>query len=93
LDENKNYVIKFGDGIVGKKLKKGDKICIFYLDTNGLDGEISIETVPTAIELKIPEQYSLTNEEYLQIILEGKEKGSQDLLNDTNNKIELNLIE
>lgn len=93
LDENKNYVIKFGDGIVGKKLKKGDKICIFYLDTNGLDGEISIDTVPTAIELKLPEQYSLTSEEYFQIILEGKERGSQDLLNDINNKIELNLIE
>lgn len=93
LDENKNYVIKFGDGVVGKQLKSGDKICIFYLETNGLDGEINIESVPIGIDLKPIEQYSLTNEEYNQMILQGKEKGSQDLLNETNNKIELFLIE
>jgi hypothetical protein len=52
LDENKNYVIKFGDGVVGKQLKSGDKICIFYLETNGLDGEINIESVPIGIDLK-----------------------------------------
>lgn len=40
LNENKEYEIKFGNGITGKKLEKGSKLHILYLDTNGKDGEI-----------------------------------------------------
>jgi hypothetical protein len=51
----------------------GDKICIFYLETNGLGGDINVDTVPSSLELNVLEQNSLTNEEYNQIILEGYE--------------------
>ena len=45
LDENKNYVLKFGNGIIGKKLKKGSRIYVFYLETNGLDANFTIDDV------------------------------------------------
>jgi hypothetical protein len=51
LDENKNYILKFGDGIVGKKLSPGDVIYIFYLDTNGINGRIDVEMVPSQLLL------------------------------------------
>ena len=31
LNENKNFEIKFGDGITCQKLNKGDMLYIFYL--------------------------------------------------------------
>lgn len=40
LNERKQYEIKFGNGILGKKLNKGDIVHVFYLQTNGMDGEI-----------------------------------------------------
>jgi len=45
IDETKFYTIKFGDGIHGKRLKKGDEIFIVYLDGNGEDGKIGVETI------------------------------------------------
>lgn len=45
LNEDKTYEIKFGDGTTGEKLSPGDKLYIFYLDTNGTDGEIDITTI------------------------------------------------
>lgn len=41
LNEDKQYEIRFGDGIIGKKPEKGSKIIVMYLDSNGKDGEIS----------------------------------------------------
>ena len=38
LNENKQYVITFGDGTTGAKPPAGSSIYIVYLDTNGLDG-------------------------------------------------------
>ena len=46
MNENKNFEIKFGDGITCQKLNKGDQIYIFYLETNGVDGEIDIRNIP-----------------------------------------------
>lgn len=43
LNEFKQYEIKFGNGIVGQKLRKGDKIYVFYLQTNGKQSQIDIE--------------------------------------------------
>ena len=51
LNEEKTYELKFGNGIVGAKLSPGDKVYIFYLDTNGEDGKI--ETVDMAISNKL----------------------------------------
>ncbi len=43
LNEKKSYELKFGNGIVGKKLRKGDKIFIMYFMTNGMDGKILLD--------------------------------------------------
>lgn len=45
LDENKTYHLKFGDGITGQKLHTGDRIYIFYLDSDGPDGEIDLSEI------------------------------------------------
>jgi len=45
LNQDKKYEIKFGDGIVGRRLNAGDKVIIMYLDTNGPDGEIDISDI------------------------------------------------
>lgn len=42
LNENKEWEIKFGNGIVGEQLESGDILHIFYLETNGEDGAITI---------------------------------------------------
>ena len=41
LNENKNYEIKFGDNITGKKLTSGDTIAIYFLQSEGNAGVIS----------------------------------------------------
>lgn len=41
LNESKQYEIKFGDGIHGQKLSVNDELYVFYLDSNGPDGEIN----------------------------------------------------
>lgn len=41
VDENKNYTIKFGDGIYGRKLKENDQIYILFLQTNGAAGKLN----------------------------------------------------
>jgi hypothetical protein len=40
LNENKQYVLKFGDGIHGSKLQARDELYIVYLESNGPDGKI-----------------------------------------------------
>ena len=40
LNQNKRYEIKFGNDINGIKLQPGDKVAIYYLASNGTDGEI-----------------------------------------------------
>lgn len=45
LNENKQYEIKFGDGIYGKALNKYDEIYIFYLESNGPEGIIQANDI------------------------------------------------
>lgn len=45
INENKNYVLKFGDGIHGKKLKDGDEIYVVYLEGNGDGSTIGVNTI------------------------------------------------
>ena len=45
LNENLRYSIKFGDGITGKKLKKGDYVSVYYLKSDAAAGEVG----PSAI--------------------------------------------
>ena len=49
LNENKTYEIKFGNGIVGRKLQAGDKVHVLYLDTNGPDGYVDQSELKTVL--------------------------------------------
>jgi hypothetical protein len=40
LNENERYEIKFGNNVNGKKLNPGDEVAIYYLKSNGSQGEI-----------------------------------------------------
>ncbi len=40
-NENEQYEIKFGDNINGKKLNEGDLVAIYYLKSDGQNGQIS----------------------------------------------------
>lgn len=42
FDENERYEIKFGNGITGRKLEAGDEVAIYFLQTDGIEGEIDI---------------------------------------------------
>lgn len=42
FNENKNYEIKFGNNINGKKLDSGSRIAIYYLKSDGEDGEVGV---------------------------------------------------
>jgi hypothetical protein len=39
LNENQRYGIKFGNGVTGKKLNEGDFVAVFYLKSDGPNGE------------------------------------------------------
>ena len=39
LNENQRYTIKFGNGVTGKKLTEGDFVSVFYLKSDGPNGE------------------------------------------------------
>lgn len=39
LNENQRYGIKFGNGVTGKKLSEGDFVVVFYLKSDGPNGE------------------------------------------------------
>lgn len=40
LNENGNYEFKFGNNITGKSLKSGEEVKIFYVQSDGVSGEI-----------------------------------------------------
>lgn len=41
LNDQKRYEVKFGNDINGKKLRAGDSVVIYYLQSNGSSGEIA----------------------------------------------------
>ena len=41
FNENKNYEIKFGNNINGKRLRSGDTIAIYYIASSGEEGQIT----------------------------------------------------
>lgn len=52
LNENKHYEIKFGDNITGTQLQIGDTVAIYYLQSNGVDGQINankLNAIPITI--------------------------------------------
>lgn len=60
LNSDKTYELKFGDGVVGKKLNNGDTLFIYYLDTNGTDGNIDLTEIGLA-NLKFKENVDVTD--------------------------------
>ena len=57
VNENKNYELKFGNNVIGKKLSPGDKIYVLYLETNGEDGYIDMGDIQTAKLIDEREQF------------------------------------
>lgn len=49
LNENKNYEIKFGDGINGVQLSQGDTVAIYYLQSSGTEGEVGAEVLNSQV--------------------------------------------
>lgn len=45
LNENQHYEIKFGNGIIGLNLQPGDTIAVYYLKSDGKNGESAIGTI------------------------------------------------
>ena len=43
-NENKNYELKFGNGVNSKQLNQGDQIAIYYLKSSGTDGKVTKNT-------------------------------------------------
>ena len=41
LNQNKNYEIKFGNNINGKRLTAGNTIAVYYISSTGSEGEVS----------------------------------------------------
>jgi hypothetical protein len=42
LNENRHYEIKFGDNITGRQLQLGDQIAVYFLQSDGPGGQISV---------------------------------------------------
>lgn len=45
FNENKKYELKFGDGINGRQLQSTDSIAIYYLQSNGANGEVGVSVL------------------------------------------------
>ena len=45
FNENERYELKFGNNITGKKLNAGDQVAIYFLQSNGVDGQVSKSTL------------------------------------------------
>ena len=43
-NENKNYELKFGNSVNGKKLNQGDQVAVYYLKSSGTDGKVTKNT-------------------------------------------------
>ena len=45
LNEKKQYQLRFGDGVIGKRLPVGATVYVIYLDTNGPSGNIDLADI------------------------------------------------
>jgi hypothetical protein len=44
-NENRRYELKFGNNINGRRLNAGDQVAIYYLETQGSNGEVGANTL------------------------------------------------
>lgn len=72
LNENKIFEIKFGDGIVAESLVSGDIVHIFYFDTNGLDGGLTLDEYSGNATLKhSPDFFGISEYLYYKIFMQS----------------------
>ena len=64
LNEDRTYEIKFGNGITGARLEKGDQLYVFYLDANGDGAELAPGDVKDAPLLHSAEFLGISREMY-----------------------------
>lgn len=84
LNENKTYEIKFGNGVLGKKLAPGDKVYVLYLDTNGPDGYIDISQLEWDKGIKFlhsPSFFDMPEEMYKAFFYGGKDSDDANIAN------------
>ena len=53
IDENKQYVLTFGDGVNGATLQLGDLLYVVYLQSNGAEGQIGVNNITTDAPLSV----------------------------------------
>lgn len=87
VNENKNYELKFGNNVIGKKLSPGDKIYVLYLETNGEDGYIDMGDIQTAKLIDEREQFIPDDIQDLIIKREGEEATDIELFLTQNSSI------
>ena len=57
-NENKNYELKFGNSVNGKKLNEGDQVAIYYIKSTGESGKVTKNTfVDSGINIFNTSQY------------------------------------
>lgn len=64
LNSDLSYEIKFGDDLRGRQLNSGDKVVVFYLESNGTDGVIDTDVVTDLVGVM-----SYQNSDYEEIVL------------------------
>lgn len=74
FNENQRYTIKFGNGINGKKTNKGDIIYIFYLKSDGTNGEVGVNSINSS-------RLFLYNSQAYSEIIENSRISDQKVLN------------
>lgn len=72
LNENKVYEIKFGNNDNGQTLLAGDKLYIFYMDSNGSNSELNIGDVPEGTQIIPATQAVGISTDLLKNMLLGK---------------------
>lgn len=92
LNENKTYEIMFGNGVVGSKLERGDVVRVFYLDTNGPDGQIDLTDVDLNKIRFEPCQagQSISDEDYQQIFGSDRDDPSDLTVSDAAYRLKAN---
>lgn len=53
VNENKQYTLTFGDDVYGQKLVQGDILYVVFLESNGTDGEIGVDTFESSAVLNV----------------------------------------
>ena len=77
--ENKQYELKFGDNLSGRKLETVDRVCVYYLVSDGINGQVGTYTFDRS-------RMARYNTPVFNKILEDQQDtyNISNLLNDTN---------